>query len=175
MKLGTVVLVLMGVVGLASAQKESFKVVKLKAAPAASGDVTRAEAVQVMSKVRRACREVLGVSVDLKPTIATGKVVVSRREVLEEFATIHRAASASFKLSPQPVSFDPKRFTVQSPALTSLVKGGFVAKVGPLAAGKRAGVSPTELGDAIGFFVARLAEVTHLPSSRWTPYLADER
>ncbi len=175
MKLGTVVLVLLGMVGLASAQKESFKVVNKKAAPAASGDVTRAEAAQVMAKLRRACREVLGVSVSPKPTIAAGKAVVSRKEILEEFATIHRAAAASFKLSPQPVSFDPKRFTVQSPALTSLVKGGFVAKVGPLAAGKRPGVSPTELGDAIGFFVARIAEVSHLPSSRWTPYLADER
>lgn len=175
MKLGSVVLVLLGVAGLASAQKESFKVVKKKAAPAASGDVTRSEAVQVMAKVRRACREVLGVTVSPKPTIATGKVVVTRKEILEEFATIHRAAAASFKLSPQPVSFDAKRFTVQSSSLTSLVKGGFVAKVGPLAAGKRAGVSPNELGDAIGFFVARLAEVTHLPSSRWTPYLADER
>ena len=175
MKLGTVVLVLLSVVGLANAQKESFKVVKKKATVSAAGDVTRAEAAQVMTKLRRACREVLGVSVSPKPTISAGKDVVSRKDILEEFATIHRAAAASFKLSPQPVSFDPKRFTVQSPALTSLVKGGFVAKVGPLAAGKRAGVSPNELGDAIGFFVARLAEVTHLPSSRWTPYLSDER
>jgi hypothetical protein len=54
-----------------------------------------------------------------------------------------------------------------------LVRLGAVARVGPLATNKSDTIDAPDFGDAIGFFLARMAEITHQPSSKWTPWLRD--
>jgi hypothetical protein len=58
--------------------------------------------------------------------------------------------------------------------LEMLVRMGAVAKIGPLATGPGNVLTVPEFGDAIGFFLARMAQMTHLPSSKWTPALRKE-
>jgi hypothetical protein len=55
--------------------------------------------------------------------------------------------------------------------LESLIRGGYVGKVSPLATSTEDSMSLLHFGDAVGFFMSRAAEVTHLPSPKWSPNL----
>ncbi len=100
---------------------------------------------------------------------------MSREAVILELDSTFEGIHPQFKFTPPRVGFDPKRFTIttspEKEKLAKLVGWGAVAKVGPLAAGKSHTLTPQQFGDAVGFFMVRIADLTHVPYSRWTPYL----
>lgn len=51
----------------------------------------------------------------------------------------------------------------------SLIKAGFAAPVGPMIVGPDAGLSPEEFGDALGYFAARLEDLSALNDPEYTP------
>ena len=98
----------------------------------------------------------------------------TRTEIVLELDRIFRSASPNFRFTPAPTKYDPALFRIdasQRPALARLVTVGCVAKIGPLAVGPTSGLTPKEFGDALGMFMARLAQMSHLPSPKWTPML----
>jgi hypothetical protein len=108
------------------------------------------------------------------PAIAANNRPATRSEVVAEMARIYKAAEPGFRFTPVSVPFDPSKFKIdatQKPALSMLVTRGFVARIGPLAVGPQPGLTTKEFGDALGFFLARLSQLSHLPSSKWTPML----
>ncbi|RYG32216.1 hypothetical protein EON81_21160 [bacterium] len=140
--------------------------------------VTRAEAAAVLGKLERAFRTVLSVPSSGRSTLMPDRTPVTRAAVLAEFDRLVKVAEPAFKVTPRPVKFDSKRFTVKDTTalarLSNLVKGGYVAKIGPLATGARDTLTTAEFGDAVGFLLARVSEASTMPSTKWTPYLQRE-
>jgi hypothetical protein len=137
--------------------------------------VTRSEAAAIFARARKAIVAARIAQIPLKPTINPGNHTVPREEIILEMAKILDQSRNSVKLLPPPVKYNPKFFKVQSAsaksALNRLVSLGMIAPVGALATGPKPGISVAQFGDAVGFFLARMAEVTHKPSPRWSPYL----
>ena len=137
--------------------------------------VTRSEAAAVFVRLRKAVISARVAQIAPKSTIASNNQPVTREEVILEMAKILDASKKSVKFVPALVKYDPAVFKVGSApskaALTSLVSWGFVAPVGALATGPKPNLSVAQFGDAVGFFLARIADLTHMPSPRWSPYL----
>jgi hypothetical protein len=137
--------------------------------------VTRSEAAAVFARARKAIISARVASISPKSTIASGSQAVSREEVILEMSKIFQASKKSVKFIPKPARFDPAAFKTGSAssrsALTTLVSWGFVAPVGPLAAGPKPNLTVAQFGDAVGYFLARMSDVTHMPSPRWSPYM----
>lgn len=142
--------------------------------------MTRAELSTTVNRVGDLLTRVLSLDppiLRLKMTGATNNPA-SREEVLDQFARLFRSVSPKFRIKPRPVPFPAREARIAKralPTLRTLVEWGCVAPVGPLATGPAATLTLSEYGDALGFFLARLAELTHTPSRKFTPYLTPIR
>lgn len=137
--------------------------------------VTRSEAASVFGKLRKAVTSARVAQLAPKSTIVAGNQAVTRDEVILEMSRILDASKKAIKFVPALVKYDPTVFKVGSPssksALVTLVSWGFVAPVGSLATGPKQNLSVAQFGDAVGYFLARISDLTHMPSPRWSPYL----
>jgi len=109
-----------------------------------------------------------------KPALPAADRPATRAEIVGEMNRLFRAAQPGFFFTPAPVAHDASVFRIdaaQKSALDKLVTLGFVAKIGPLAVGPQPGLTTKQFGDALGFFMARASQLSHLPNSRWTPML----
>jgi len=146
-----------------------------RVAPSVNGAVTAAEARAVFTRAERVIAATLKVPVLGKVGIAASSRPMTRTQAVTEFSRLFQMASPSFKLTPRPVKFEAQRLKMADPAarqkLTLLVQAGAVAPFGPVASGPSDSLSVKEFGDALGFLLARIAEMSHLPSRKWTPAL----
>jgi len=163
-------LLALGAITSANAQDGEFKKATPKTLPPAEAPVTKAEAAAVFSRVEAAIRSALSLAKG-QSTYAKGASPIAKAEVLAAFAKWRDIAEPKFKIRPRPVAYDAARLQSNDPQLKKLIAQGFVAKIGPLATVKGTTLKPSELGDAIGFFLARLSEHTQTPSTKFTPYL----
>jgi len=111
-------------------------------------------------------------------TISDSTKPVTREEILLEMDRLHEAARPFFKLTPRPVYFDDKTITLpQGAARTSgekLARRGFVATASVLLTEKNDTVTVADFGDDVGIFVARIADLTHMPDPKYSPALMDD-
>lgn len=141
-----------------------------------AGWVSRNEANAALTKVQRVIYQVV---LDRKaPSIATpsGSGICTRAEVVDVMYNWMKVSESAFKWTPFPGEYDKQQFSIPTghpsrSKLEKLVSWGFVARVDALATGTKPGLSPSEMGDAIGYFLCRLSELTHLPSSKFSPTL----
>ncbi|MCB8932263.1 MAG: hypothetical protein M9921_08365 [Fimbriimonadaceae bacterium] len=137
------------------------------------GPVTRPEATAVFKRVGTALSIFTGGKAKpFAPKFApTG--VLTRTELVREFDRVFEAAKPYFKYTPRPVKFDAAVFSIKDEdarnKLDKLVKWGCVARIGPVATAPKDELALAEFGDAVGFLLIRIAELTHTPSSKWTP------
>ena len=102
---------------------------------------------------------------------------VTRNEVVAEMNRLYIIATPALRFTPVPVRHDTSVFRIDAslrPALDRLVTFGYVARIGPLVVGPSPSLLPKELGDAIGVFMARVAQTTHTPNPKWTPILKSD-
>ncbi|HEY0865986.1 MAG TPA: hypothetical protein VGE01_01330 [Fimbriimonas sp.] len=136
--------------------------------------VSQAEARAVFARASTVMKPVLGRNFGT-PSIPSATKPVTRGQVILELGRMFDAAKPAFKFTPVKVKYDPKRLTLTNPAQKTqamrLIEFGAAAKLGPLVAGNRDSLTIKEFGDAVGFFIARMAELTHMPSRKWTPGL----
>lgn len=142
---------------------------------AASGKpVTATEARLTFIKQRQAVARGFHTKLDLAVSIPSGNRAVTRDEVIHEMWRFYRSSRGLVKLTPRPIAFDASVLKVGSkatlPELKALVRLGFVAKIGPLAVGPKNSIAIPDFGDSVGYFIARLAQVTHQPN-KWSPTL----
>ncbi len=108
------------------------------------------------------------------PRVPEADRAATRAEIVAEMGRFYTQAETTFRFIPANVRHDPTKYRMdasQRVTLDKLVTRGCVAPIGPLAVGPSAGLTPKEFGDALGFFVARLGQMGHLPSPQWTPIL----
>jgi hypothetical protein len=99
---------------------------------------------------------------------------VTREEIVDEFMRDYQALRPQMKFTPNPSVVDPDRIKIapkEKPELVKLIKMGFVGRVAPLVTGPTDTMTVVTFGDAVGFFLDRMAQLTHMPSPKWTPML----
>jgi hypothetical protein len=142
----------------------------------AQAPVTQAEAAAAMDRAEAIVRRVLGLpEAALRPAPPASDAPATRSGIVRDFGRLFRLAEPRFVFTPRPQRFDAARLRRLPAAsdqaqLERLVRWGAVAPYGPLATNP-GGLSPEEFGDALGFLVARIAELTHTPDARFSPGL----
>ncbi len=103
-----------------------------------------------------------------------------RQEIIAEFGRLFEMARPHFKFTPRAVLFDTKVLSVPPTdptrkPLENLIKFGCVGRIGPIATAPGPNVSLEEFGDAVGFFMLRISDLTHTPSAKWSPYMFEHK
>lgn len=140
--------------------------------------LTKKDMVEAVSRIDKAVCKVLRIT-PLSLPAETSTSTASREDVLRVFNSLFEKVRPSFKFTPRFVKYDPAVLTIdkkkpERAILEKLIRWQFVAKVGPIAAGKKNTLTLEEFGDALGFFTLRIADLTHIPSARWSPYLQSD-
>lgn len=157
--------------GAAQGGLESLK--KRNVAPA-NGAVTQTEVALTMRRVETTFFRVTRLNKTL-PAMTASANPAQRGEILTRMVRLVDELRGEFKFTPKRVAFNANSFTVKSPAraqVERLVSWGFVAKTSPLVTGTKETLTTAEFGDAIGLYISRLADLTHTPSSKWSPYMS---
>lgn len=150
------------------------------AATLQSAYVTDIEALAAFDKIENAIKQVLGVPPSTSAR-STGKgKAASRLLILSTISSLFSRARNVSIFTPRPLQFDRSRLTLFSDPsneakLEELIRWGAIAPVGPLAIWKKPGLTISEFGDALGYLTLRIAELTHTPSIKWSPYLQLDR
>lgn len=145
-------------------------------ASAASKPVTAREAREAFTKVAALLMKTNGRPLGTTSIPAADRPA-TRAEIVAEMARLYKAAEPAFRFTPAPTTHDASKFRIdaaQKAPLDRLVTRGAVARIGPLAVGPTLGLTPKQFGDALGFFMARVSQLSHLPSPKWTPMLQGE-
>ncbi|MCE9559801.1 MAG: hypothetical protein K8R88_12725 [Armatimonadetes bacterium] len=138
--------------------------------------VTRIEAQLIVSRMDDILHDLYKGASNEKPVISgSQEKSVTRSEIIDSFYFLFTKAKSGFKFMPRLAKSDPKKFQLLNASAKSqgdtLVKWGFLAPVGPLLTDSKQEISITQFGDAVGYFLARLSELTHKPSSKYSPDL----
>lgn len=146
---------------------------KRNAAPV-SGAVTQAEVAAVFRRVESTFFRLTRVKSTL-PSMPSSTNAAQRGEILNRMVRLVDELKGEFKFTPKRVLYDASTFTVKTPGraqIERLIGWGFVAKTSPLVTGSHETLTTAEFGDAMGLFISRLADLTHTPSSKWSPYMS---
>lgn len=147
--------------------------VKTRPVPDDDAPVTVAEAHQAFRRAEKLLRDILNLKAGETIPPSTEGRPVTRGEVLALMAKFRDFAKPEYKVTPFPIEFDANRLKGEGGSrtlLVQLVREGYVAPVSPLATGTR-DLTPARFGDSLGYFLLRVLELTHTPSSKWSPYL----
>ncbi len=136
---------------------------------------TQAEASVALSRLDRVLSRVVGVAIDL-PKMPMGDLPVKRTDIIARFDRLFELCKPQFRFTPKKINFDPKLLSLpighpQRGMLERLVKWGCVGKTTALSVNKADSISAVELGDAIGLFVLRIADITHRPDPKFSPII----
>lgn len=151
--------------------KHAPKVVKADSKP-----VTQAEARATFLKLRKLVAAAAKTTVPAKSGFAVKTQPATRAQIVEEMYATYVAFQPTLKFKPKPLRVDDKVILIKDRAtkmhLRELIQLGFAGRVSPLVTGPKDTMTVAEFGDAVGFYMARLAQLAHLPSTRWTPMLS---
>ena len=120
--------------------------------------VTRAEGRAVLIRLQRiADRAVGGGKGPGEPAFAASKEPLTGALVIADFGRLADRYQVDFKRVP--AGLGPR------PGVRAL---RLISPTGPIAK-REATLTSAEFGDAVGYFLVRLADLTHLPSHRFSP------
>lgn len=141
--------------------------------------VTKREAAETISKVRAAVHKVILRKAASAYKWKPGAGPVTRSELIMELSKLLKESRPSFKYTPIMAAYRASDIVVPvgNPArkpLEELLAWGFIGKVDPLATSTRDTFTPTEFGHTLGYFLSRLCELSHTPSTKFSPMLMGE-
>lgn len=167
-----------GLLGSAMAQGTlgQGKPAKPKVVAPQDGPVTKGEVAETFRRMRQiASRVMFRKKLSLPVGTANGQVA-SRADVIAQMDAMFDWLKPQFKFSPKPFTYRKEVLTIpsgtaQRKTLEKLLAYGCIDKFGPIAAGKKDNLTLEEFGDAVGFFMARICDLTHTPSAKFSPAL----
>ncbi|HSI72995.1 MAG TPA: hypothetical protein VK934_07440 [Fimbriimonas sp.] len=174
--LAAVALLLPG--ALAQEPQTGLKKTQPKPAPKAAGFVTEADAKAVFTRAELIIRKVTKSTAKVSPISLSGNQPISRAKAIREFNRLYDVTRPQIKSTPRPVKMNLEVIKMSGSTreiLIKLVKLGAVGNYSTLAAGPADKLTPRDFGDSLGFFLSRMAQMTHTPSSRWSPPLMRDR
>jgi len=144
---------------------------------AAPGDIVkRSDGLQVLHKMNQSACEVLRIPYQsILKTASADSQPLTRSEIINFYYDLYTKTKIKFRFQPVLGKAEPAKFSLTGTDKTravELVQWGFVAPVGPVVASKTPTITVQQFGDSVGFFLCRLAELTHKPSARFSPQLA---
>lgn len=154
---------------------------KKPAAAVDHGPVTLGEVYATIDRLEQGVRRVVLASTQASNgRTANPDRPATRAEILGEFWRLFQMAKPYFKFTPRPVAFEAKNLSTPASdplrkPLETLIRYGFVGKVSPVATNATPTMSLEDYADALGFFMARLGDITHTPSSKWSPFMFNHR
>lgn len=142
----------------------------------ANSTVSRSESVAVLKRLRTLIAAVLDLPEVGKLSVGElGSSAMAREDFAIFLDKLAKACESRYTFSTARVPSLPSLASAKSPqakaAMDRLVRGGFTGRQGPLVSGPGPSMRLGDFGDAIGYFLLRLAELTHVPSSRFSPAL----
>lgn len=146
------------------------------AAKAAETPITMDEMADVMQRIETAVMRTVFRNYRSVAKAKGGSEPATTGKMIAAFGKLFDRCKPKFKLTPKMTAYDASVLTIkpgepERSTLEKLVKWGFVGPVGPLATSETKTLTPVQFGDALGLYLSRLAELTHTPSSEWSPYL----
>jgi hypothetical protein len=149
-----------------------------KPVPAAAGFVTEADAKAVFARAEKMIRRITKSTAKVEPIALSGNQPISRAKTVMQFKRLYEVVRPQVKVTPRPVKVDIAIIRMSEPTkavLIKLVKMGAIGNHSHLAAGPLDKLTPADFGDSLGFFLARMAQMTHTPSSEWSPPLMSDK
>jgi len=137
--------------------------------------VTCAEARDFLQRVEGAIADVNGAKNPPDSIIRNSNAPVTREAILLEYKRIFDFTRPFFSYEPNPAIYNPAMFHLKGAAAMraakSLAGWGCINRVGALVTNQEDTISPAQFGDESGLFLSRLAELTHTPTIKFSPYL----
>ncbi len=142
----------------------------------AASAVRVSEVNATLTKYERVIRKVLGLPGSSAPTPSKDQKPATRAQIISGLNRLFEMTKPEFKMTPRDTKYDANQFSIPRgnatrPMLEKLVKWGFVGKVSPLATSKTDTLTLSEFGDTMGLFLSRIADLTHTPNTKFSPYL----
>lgn len=142
----------------------------------ASSPVRVSEVNTTLLKYERVIRKVLGLPGASAPAPSNDQKAATRGQILNGLNRLFEMSKPEFKITPRDTKYDGNLISLprgsSSRAIAEkLIKWGFVGKVSPLATSKSDTLSLAEFGDTMGLFLSRVADLTHTPNTKFSPYL----
>jgi hypothetical protein len=140
---------------------------------AAEPPVTRREFSIFIAEIEGAFNRGLKLGLPVRKPSAD-KTAMPRSEILAEMDKLFEASKPKFTMTPRPYRYDEELIRKHNKAadadrLIKLCRWGVVSPAGPLAIGPDTGLTPLQLGDALGSFVIQISALTHQPNPLWSP------
>jgi hypothetical protein len=115
----------------------------------------------------------------MNPTLVrmpVGGAPARRVEIVARFDRIFEVLKPKFTFTPRKIKFDPKSIALpaahpQRAGLERLIKWGCMSKGSPLATSKADAVKLGDFGDALAVFMMRVADLTHKPDPKFSPFI----
>lgn len=144
----------------------------------ASSTVTQADCAAALTKLESVVLRVAGVTATLPP-LASGAAPAKRTDVIARLDRVFELIKPKIKFTPKKIRYDSKLFALppthpQRSALERLVRWGCIAKTGSLATSKAESMKLGDFGDALALFMTRIADITHRPDPKYSPYLGND-
>jgi hypothetical protein len=134
--------------------------------------VTHAEAKQVFEKAWKALSQGLKNPRKFPLQLPNDKLPIKKNEVLSAFTILITAFEPQFRRTPRPTNFKVQRLRKDViPGTQQMVSKGFVSPYGPLTTGTNSTLTPKEFGTAVGILMVRITDLSHMPSSKFSPSL----
>lgn len=137
--------------------------------------VTREEARTIFKRVELAMRQVVQGMESVNFIEPRGRQPITRSDIVLQMDRLFMMVKPAFRVTPKRVEFDPSRVSIKDPVAKkradNLITWGFVSKGGLLATSSKETMGVVEFGEAVGYFLARVADLTHTPNAKWSPEL----
>lgn len=136
--------------------------------------VTRSEVSAIFRKVDQVVAKSIIQTKSSSNLPNSGAGNASRSEIISEFHRIYQQCKPRFKYTSNPALIERKLITIpgSDPSrkmVENLIAWGFIGRYDPIATSKSTGMLPEDFGFALAQFLGRLCELTHTPSSKFSP------
>lgn len=164
----------------ASSFAQEGKLTRRQVAPIGNENLNEGEMAANFDKVEKAMRSVLKLAPSKQAQKPVSSAALAKRtSVITRFNSLFELCKPKFVLTPIDQTFDANRFSLpasspQRKTLEKLVRWGFIGRTDPIVTAKKETLTLNEFGNLLGLFVARTAELTHKPSTTWSPYLTKD-